>query len=208
MTNFEKACEMSFNDWAAAIPDIVPEAEYTAKHEKWLKTLFNKMRNNRYHTLTSRKLKLLLTAAVIATLLLTAFAIPSSREYIISRTSIDGEYKLTKGNHNEVPYLTVGYIPEGYELVIDDRLSTSIFYEYRNSEDDSIQIHKESSNAHVFFDNDNVQSREINIDGIVYLINTKDSGCTNIIWNKNDYIYVVSCWLPEEEYLKIVKSIK
>ena len=40
MSNFEKACELSLNDWLATIPEVVPEAEYTDKHEKWLKKLF------------------------------------------------------------------------------------------------------------------------------------------------------------------------
>ena len=65
MNNFEKACELSLNDWLATIPDIVPEAEYTDKHEKWLKKLFNKMRDNRYHRFTTKTVKVLLIAATL-----------------------------------------------------------------------------------------------------------------------------------------------
>ena len=40
MNNFQNACELSLNDWVSTLPDIVPEAEYTKKHEKWKKNLF------------------------------------------------------------------------------------------------------------------------------------------------------------------------
>ncbi|MBR5203193.1 MAG: hypothetical protein IKW45_08000, partial [Clostridia bacterium] len=94
MSNFEKACEMSLNDWLATIPDIVPEAEYTEKHAKWLRKLFNKMRDNRYHRFTTKTVKVLMIAAVLSALLLTAFVIPSSREYIIDNFDIFSRYQL------------------------------------------------------------------------------------------------------------------
>ena len=131
MNNFEKACEMSLNDWLATIPEIVPEAEYTKNHEKWKRKLFNKMRGNRYHRFTTKTVKVLMIAAVLSALLLTAFVIPSSREYIIDNFDIFSRYQITEPNDNSVNgEITVGYIPEGFELAETIVQDKHIAYKY------------------------------------------------------------------------------
>lgn len=209
MTNFEKACKMSFNDWAAAIPDIVPEAEYTAKHEKWLKTLFNKMRNNRYHTLTSRKFKLLLTAAVIATLLLTAFAIPSSRESVIEKFDTFTTYKLTKSNNNSLNgNIIVGYIPYGFELVGEHELNKQIILEYESNSGENFVIYKCSSSTEINFDTENSEVEMINGEKNIYYYCLGQNNYSNIVWTENDYIYRIDGNLSKGEFINIAESVE
>ena len=131
MSNFEKACEMSLNDWLSTIPEEVPEAEYTKNHEKWKRKLFNKMRGNRYHKFTTKTVKVMLVAAVLCALLLTAFVIPSSREYIIDNFDIFSRYQITESNDNSVNgEITVGYIPEGFELESSVLQDKHVYFRY------------------------------------------------------------------------------
>ena len=170
MNKFTRACEMSLNDWLSTIPDVVPEAEYSKNHEKWKKKLFNKMRGDRYHTFTTQTLKVMLGAAVLTTLLLTAFVIPSSREFIIDNFEIFSTYQLTEHNNNAVNgEISVGYIPDGFELTNKQVSSKIITYDYTNLDGAIIMITKFSSSIKVEFDTEAGSVEKINNDGQIYI---------------------------------------
>lgn len=208
MNNFEKACEMSLNDWLATIPEIVPEAEYTKNHEKWKRKLFNKMRDNRYHRFTTKTVKVLMIAAVLSALLLTAFVIPSSREYIIDNFDIFSRYQLTESNDNSVNgEITVGYIPEGFELAEKHINSKWVAYDYFNG-NDRISILKCSSIIKVDFDTENGTIEDIVMDGQIYTCFVDSNGFCNLMWTKNDYVYQIHSFLSKDELLKIAKLVK
>jgi hypothetical protein len=76
MSKLAQACELSLNDWLATIPDEIPKAEYTQKHEKWKRNLFNKMRDDHYHRYTTKTIKIMMIAAILTALLFSAFAFP------------------------------------------------------------------------------------------------------------------------------------
>lgn len=209
MTKFEKACEMSFNDWIATIPDIVPEAEYTDKHAKWLKKLFNKMRDDRYHVFTTKTIKVLLVAAVLTALLLTAFVIPSSREFIVDNFEIFSTYELTESNNNSVNgEITVGYVPEGFELVIKENQSKHMYNKYESVDGKSFIVYKYSSSMKVDFNTENTETETIVIDNQEYIFSLSESNMGNIIWTKNDYIYRVNGNIYKKELLEIVKTVE
>ena len=209
MNNFEKACEMSMNDWLATIPENVPKAEYTKNHEKWLKKLFNKMRGNRYHRFTTNTVKVMLVAAVLTALLLTAFVIPSSREYIIDNFEIFSRYKITENNKNSVNgEITVGYIPEGFELVNKQVVSKSITYNYIDSKGKTITIIKSSSIMEIDFDTEtgNVENIIINCIECSYYVD--ENSFMYLVWNDNDYIYQIHSSVSKDELFKIAESVK
>ena len=209
MNNFEKACEMSLNDWLATIPEIVPEAEYTKNHEKWKRKLFNKMRDNRYHRFTTKTVKVLMIAAVLSALLLTAFVIPSSREYIIDNFDIFSRYQLTESNDNSVNgEITVGYLPVGYEFV-DKKISSKIAtYNYSNLENKLITITKFSSSIKVEFDTEQGEVTNITINGKSYTYFVDKDKYNYLIWNENDYVYQMHSFLSKEEMIKIAETVK
>lgn len=209
MNKFTIACEMSFNDWLSTIPDVVPEAEYSKNHEKWKKKLFNKMRGDRYHTFTTQTIKVMLVAAVLTTLLLTAFVIPSSREFIIDNFEIFSTYKLTEHNNNSVnDEITVGYIPEEFELkewLIDKK---GVMYKYVSPTNKSIIISKQSSSVKVDIDTEYVENESIVINNITYVYYLDENYNSSLIWNKNDYIYHLIGDVSREEILKVAENIK
>ncbi len=208
MNNFEKACEMSFNDWLATIPEIVPEAEYTKNHEKWLKKLFDKMRDNHYHRFTTKTVKVLMIAAVLTALLLTAFVIPSSREYIIDNFEIFSRYQLTEANNNSVNgEITVGYIPEGFELTQKHINAKSITCDYF-CESNRITISKCSSIIKIDFDTETGTIEDLLVNEQVYTCFVDSNGFCSLVWNKNDYVYQIHSCLPKDELIKIAETVK
>lgn len=208
MTNLAKACELSLNDWLATFPDTIPEAECSKKHEKWKKNLFNKMRDDHYHRFTTRTIKVMLVAAILCVLLLTAFVIPSSREFMIDKFDIASRYKLTENNKNSVDGdITVGYIPEGFELESKDIHSKIMNIKY-SSNGEFFTIFKYSSSMEVHFNTEHFDSEEIMFDNVKYIYCKGNTDVNNIIWTKNDYVYRISGLLTLEELLKIAKEME
>lgn len=208
MTNLAKACELSLNDWLATFPDIIPEAECSKKHEKWKKNLFNKMRDDHYHRFTTRTIKVMLVAAILCALLLTAFAIPSSREFMLDKFDIASRYKITENNKNSVDgEITVGYIPEGFKLESNEKIAKSALNRYENEFGEFFTIFKNSSAAEVYYDTENYTSEEIIVDGIKYIYCQGDLNMNNLIWTKNDYVYRIDGTLSKDEFIKIANTV-
>ena len=206
MTNLAKACELSLNDWLATFPDIIPEAERSKKHEKWKKNLFNKMRDDHYHRFTTKTIKVLLVAAVIFALLMTAFVIPSSRKYMLDNLNHFSRYKVTENNKNSVDgEITVGYIPEGFELDESIDLGKQIIHRYHNINGEFFTVFKNSSAAEVDFDTENFVLEEITFNGVNYIYCKGNFGMNSIVWNKNDYVYKIEAPLKKEELIKIAE---
>ena len=209
MTNLAKACELSLNDWLATFPDIIPEAECSKKHEKWKKNLFNKMRDDHYHRFTTRTIKVMLVAAILCALLLTAFVIPSSREFMLDKFDIASRYKITENNKNSVAdVIKVGYIPDGFKFESSNYLSKHTTLKYKSNDGEFFTILKYSSSMEVDFDTENFILEEIVVDGIKYVYCKGNMDVNNIIWTKNDYVYRISGSFEKEELLKIAKTVE
>ena len=209
MTKFEQACLLAFEDWADDIPDDLPEPEYSEKHKRWVKKLFNKMRGDRYHRFTTNTVKVMLVAAVLSALLLTAFVIPSSREFIIDKFDIYSTYKLTEDNGNSVNgEITVGYIPEGFEMVDCVSDSKYIFCEYESNDDSYFSVYKCTSSMKIEFDTENMDAKTFVKSEVLYTYSLSSSGVYNIMWIENDYVYRMSGNLSIDDLLKVAESVK
>lgn len=208
MTKLAQACELSLNDWLETFPDIIPEAECSKKHEKWKKNLFNKMRDDHYHRFTTRTIKVMLVAAILCALLLTAFVIPSSREFIIDRFDIASRYKITENNKNSVDgEITVGYIPEGYKVKNKEQYSKYLTIIYQSDNGEFFTIFKYSSSMEVHFDTENYVTEEIIVDETKYIYCQGDLNMNNLIWTKNDYVYRIDGTLSKDEFIKIANTV-
>ena len=208
MNKLSQACELSLNDWLATFPDEIPEAECSAKHEKWKKNLFNKMRDDRYHVLTTKAVRIIFVAAILCSLLLTAFVIPSSREFILENFDKYSMYKITENNKNSLNgKLDVGYIPEGFELEGMEIVDKNVLSKYKNKNGEFFTVSKSSSATEIFFDTENFVSEEIVDNNVTYIYCQDNENINNLIWTKNDYAYRVSGTLTKEELLEIAKNV-
>ena len=209
MSKLALACEMSLNDWLATFPDEIPKAEHTKHHEKWKKNLFNKMRDDRYHRFTTKTIKVMLVAAVLFVLMLTAFVIPSSREYMMDKFENFSRYKVTQNNKNFVDgEITVGYIPDGYEFESKGKAGKNSYVKYDANDGVFFTIYKSSSEGEVNFDTENFVSEEILVDGQKYVYCKGNLGTDNLIWTKNDYVYRISGPFSMDELIKIAKTVE
>ena len=209
MSKLARACELSLNDWYATFPDVIPEAECSKKHEKWKKNLFNKMRDDHYHRFTTKTIKVMLIAATLSALLLTAFVIPSSREFIVDNFDIFSRYKLTESNNNAVNgEITVGYIPEGFKLTNERELSRLIINDYYDSNGVFFTITKSSSSIEVDLDTETGNVEYIMVNNKTYSYYEDDNNHNYLIWNQNDYVYQIEGTLSKDELLKIAETVK
>lgn len=209
MSKLARACELSLNDWFATFPDEIPEAEHSKKHEKWKKTLFNKMRNDRYHRFTTKTVKVMWIAATLCALLLTAFVVPSSREFIVDHFEIFSRYKLTESNNNAINgEITVGYIPEEFKLTNEQVFAKAIMNDYTDSDGEIFIVSKYSSSTEVDFDMETGNIENINVNGKTYMYYVDDNNYNFLVWNTNDYVYQIDGTLPKDELLKIAETVK
>lgn len=210
MSKFAKACILSYEEWVATIPEELPEPEYSKKHIRRMNALKNKMRGNVYHHFTTKTIRVMLIAAILLAFLMTAFVFPSSREAIMDDFNIASRYKMTKSNKNSVPdNITVGYIPEGFELESKESLSKYLIFKYSNSNGMSFTIYKAASSDEIDFDTETNSSEIIYINNIAYTYSENTvSNNKNIVWIGNDYIYRIDGNLTKDEMLKIAKNIE
>ena len=208
MNKLSQACEMSLNDWLATFPDEIPEAECSAKHEKWKKNLFNKMRDDRYHVLTTKAVRIILVAAILCSLLMTAFVIPSSREFIHENFDRYSMYKITENNKNSLNgKLAVGYIPEGFELRDTNIVNRIVIFKYKDENGEFFNVSKSSSAMEIYFDTENFVSEEFIDNNVTYIYCQGNENINNLLWTKNDYAYKIDGTLSKEEFLKIAKNV-
>lgn len=208
MSKFAKACVLSFEEWATTIPEDLPEPEFSKRHIKRMNILLNKMRGDVYHHFTTRTIKIILVAAVLLALLLTAFVFPSSRDSFIDNFNIASRYQMTKNNKNSVPNkITVGYIPEGFELISQESYSKSTMYHFISKSNLTFRIHKSSSAIEIDFNTEDIETETVFIDNTEYTYGLSLSNVSYLIWQKNDYIYRINGEISKEEMLKIAKTV-
>lgn len=210
MSKFARACILSYEEWVATIPEELPKPEYSKRHIRRMNALKNKMRGNVYHHFTTKTIRIMLVAAILLALMMTAFVFPSSRDSFIDNFNIASRYQMTKNNKNSVPNeITVGYIPEGFELESKDIQSKYIAYDYLSSDSSKITIAKCSSSIEIYFDTETNDSETFYINNITYTYSENSlSNNKNIVWTENDYIYRVDGNLTKDEMFKIAQTIE
>ncbi len=209
MSKFAKACVLSYEEWVATIPAELPEPEYSKKHIRRMNALKNKMRGNVYHHFTTRTIKIMLVAAILLALMMTAFVFPSSRDSFMDNFNIASRYQMTKHNRNSVPNeITVGYIPEGFELESKDKSSKASYYKYTSSNNLMFTVYKAASSGEIDFDTENLNTKNITINNINYTYGTDAFGNSNVIWTEFDYMFRIDGNLPIEELLKVAETIE
>ena len=209
MSKLAKACELSLNEWLGPIPDELPKVEYSKKHERWKKNLFNKMRGGYYHRFTTQTIKVMMVAAILMALLMTAFIFPSSRETTLDNLNAFSIFKITQHNKNSVNReIKVGYIPEGFGLECKDSTAKVVQSDYISNNGQYFTIFKSSSSMKMEFNTEFFDSEEIIVNNIKYTYCQGNEGVNNLVWTRNDYVYRMDGTLIKEEMLKIAKTVE
>lgn len=204
MNNFNDACTLSCDDWLNNFSESY-ECDFSKTFEKEMQRLVDKMRNDKYHKFTRKTMSALIIAAVVLSFATTAFAIPSSRKYIIEKFTDHFSYAVIEpDNIDTVEDIIVGYIPEGYEKRNEYIFEKEISQEYQR-DDEWFIISKNTIDTEINFDALDTESKTI--DGTKYLFFVTDS-TNGVIWNDSLYVYSVSGKINKEELIKIAIEIK
>lgn len=207
MTNFEKACLLSCEEWVNTLSTI-DDFQFSKPYERKMKKLFNKMRNDKYHRFTTNTVKVLVAAAIIMSIATTAFAIPTTREYIFNHFKNYAVYTVADVDQAEqIEPISVGYLPDGFVQSYEDSAldRKTIFYENGN---EWIYIDKYRLDSTVFKDNEYNNYETVQINGVDYICSVNDDGNTEIIWNNGEYVYSIYSNVNMNELLTIAENLK
>lgn len=206
---FEQACIMSNESFLKTIPDVLPEPQYSQKHIRKMNRLINKMRNDRYHRLTTGTVKVLVVAAIILSLALSAFAIPSVREYVITQFKTHSVFRAVSTEDSKpVTDLTVGYIPEGFDMTKEDKNEWGYTCTLSNENNDWIVISKVTKGAEINIDTQ-TSGYEVNLNnGKEYIIFESDDEVGGLVWFTEIYTYTISSNIEKEKLFQIAENIQ
>lgn len=203
--NLAKACFLLNEEWIDTLPEKVEPYKYSKRHNRNMQKLFSKMRKDKYHKYTKNTTRVLIIAALISSMTVTAFAIPQSREYIIRKLFNHTSYIIKDTSNMElVSDLTVRYIPDGFKLT--DYYESKDIYSYEFYNDDYFIIVTKLTLKNKFnFDTEIYDYEKILINNIEYTFHHNENS-QGVIWNDGQYIFSINSNIPKDEMLKIAEK--
>lgn len=210
MTPLEEACNISLKRWVDSLPDDIEPYQFSKKHERRMKILFNKMRGGRYHYLTTKSTIVLVAAILIFAMAITAIAIPYTREFIIEKFFDHSTYTVVGGEYSEIGNIEIGYIPEGFEKVDEYSGESFRISRYMSTNNiDWFDIKISESTKQILFDTENNKEQFLTIGNHSYIkYFDKKSNYYGLIWNNQSFTYRIVGSIDTEEAIKVAESIK
>lgn len=126
-------------------------------------------------------------------------------------TYIERRYTAPEDKVGEFVPLYPEYIPEGYELAIEEADDTSLLLSYENKEESCLVISQEQiqDGMSVSDDNEYISESPVEILGHQGKISRKEDGQIHIRWESENTLYLVGAdGLTEEELLKVCESLE
>lgn len=207
MGNFEEACALSCEKWIDSFPAEIPKHKFSKKHTEKIEEIFKTEPIKNKRKLSKKTVKFILIAAILLSLTITAFAVPSSRKFIVEKFSNHSEYTVIDTDDAEnVTSLKLGYIPKGFEK--EEEYKSNGFYVkiYKNF-DKSFTVEKHKLSAYIDFDTEKNNSENIEINGINAVYYKSDNEVKGIIFNNRDYIFVVEGNIGKDELVDIAQNV-
>ncbi len=188
---------------------FTPSRDFDKKMNKMIKS-----QTNFYHRATLTKTRrVILVAAIIATLLAASLCVDAIREKIFS-------FFITSGQHLDVVEYDTGgsyqsafsalkpsYIPKGYTLEDKGSDKQSAYYYYTKG-DNYLSIEQFAAGEYKSaVDAEFKTSTEESVEGVKYIVKTSDDGMTMLIFDKNESVFEIVGFEPKSELLKVAASI-
>lgn len=197
------------------IPDQ-PELPFqpSAKFEKRMKRLIRQSRHPRMHFRYMKKTGRIAAVVVLGAVITGAatFGVKATepmRMEIMDQTwhedYVEEHYHVT--GEGRVKYLT--YIPEGYELVEEDK--DAYWAEYQNASGDKIEynVWVLSDGASVTRDTEFERVEYVELRGTTIEIGYKDTGWINCSWKEDNALYFLGADnLEKEELIEMISGIE
>ncbi len=209
MNNLKMACIEYNKEWMASLPENPPVVEFSKRHNRKMKKLFDKMRGNRYHHFTRKTMAVMITAALLCTMSLCAFANPEIRAYVLDELSDHAIFQsLFESEENVDGKIDCGYIPDGFEVTTENYSNGQCLLIYQSDEDLHFSIVKMQNGDEVGIDNEYTYKSIIHISNNEVIIYEKDNGDIRVVWCNENYTYRIDGNISYEEVIKIAENIK
>lgn len=201
-----EACLSSQMEWIDSFMPLEDHV-FSDRHNKKMKALFSRIRNNKYHRLTRNAVRAIIIAAIILSIAITAFAIQAIKAYSVYNTILGTVYEPSNRSEIEVNRnLYVGYVPNGYYLVKEQNEIQAISKIYVSDNGDKIILEKTNLFREIILNTEEYPYEEIYYNDIKYIYYYyQNNNC--IIWNDGDYTYNITCNLSKDELLLMAFSI-
>lgn len=208
MTNFEEACKMSAEKWAASLPDEVEVHKFSQKHIDAINEIIYPKPAVKVKKLSKKTIRFIIIAAVLLALATTVIASPAFRQFTLKDFSNHSEYRVGDTKKAKVvSSLKLNYIPDEFKIV-DKYESVNLFsFSYKNGEQ-SLEVEKLYLRSTIGFDTENSIKEELQINGAdAAYYRTADNWGT-VIFNNGEYIYHISGNISKEELVKIAQNVE
>ena len=215
MNKLQEACIISHEHWlkeleqTIATLDIdIPEIKIPEKTKGQIVSIKDsKSKSKKDRTVRSKVIKILIIAAIIASLLVSAVAFTPFREFVVEFFE---DYNSFENNNAKVCFtkdIELSYLPQGFILIDESISKYTIVNEYKK-ENMSFVITKNT--ADTYYRISNTYSEEIVFyeNNIRYTLLNLTDECTKVIWLTNEYSYVLTGYnMTNEELTELAKSI-
>lgn len=214
MKNLKNAAEISMEKWMEAIPDDIPEVEFSVEHENKMLKISRTAKKKKIAVKTVIRI----AAAAALTVVLAVVCVYGDtgvNEYTITSVygrlvyAVDDPYD---GNIKED--LTIDYVPAGYVLAEESVSDKAVSAVYTASSIDISQLHiskyvssKEISLGFKQYADRYYTEKKGVYDYVVYVAGTSKT----VVWNNENYVYEIYCPicdLTDEEILEIAYNVK
>lgn len=203
MSIFEEVCNLSCEKWVDSFSGDIPAHEFSKRHKKAINSILYTEGDKKKRKLSTKTIKIILIAAILLALAITALAIPITQKYIVRNYPDHSIYEVIGFYfEKDVRSLTVNYVPEGFAISeegTDYRL-------YKNG-DKEILIEKSKIDATVYFDTEKYGSETIEINDIKATYYESDNNYKGTIFNNGEYIFSVSGNISKKEIVRIAQNI-
>ena len=196
------------------------DASCSERHLKRMEKIIG-VKIRRHADASRRKKSLWIAIVVAAALLLVGCTVYTYRKQIGNFIEdvfenyfrVSARYDDSEGEGNAVltEFYTLSYVPEGYELVNEIKLTDYLRYEWKNEQGDFLRLEQlPISNAHEYGLDDTTEYTQITtLSGKKFYYRYNDNK-TFIIWTNEKYIMsiVSTAILPQEVLNKIIDNIE
>jgi hypothetical protein len=211
----EKAAITAAENLGKNMPE--PEkVEFSKEHEEKMRKIFKKERNKLFFKKISKYSKrvaiFFLALAVVSGV--TIFSVEAWRikvmNFIIEMNQTHSEIKfseeITKGNSYKSNEITLGYIPEGFELERRDVSAGGIDLIFTGKENYFV-FSMDDINSKMGIDTENASVKKMTVNGREAFYSSNDN-VNILVWHDEESSYTLSGKIEEKEIFRIAENIK
>lgn len=208
MNVLEEACNLSVDRWMESLPDNPPEYIFSKNHRQKMNKLFDKMRNDKYHKFTKRATRVLLVAAIVLSFTLTAFAVPTSRDFLIKKFKEYSIFSVEDSSTLKIHgNINIGYIPDGFNQTENFESEYLYTYNYEGNANQWFSVEITSNSMDFVLDTEEYEYEEFDGGNIKYFLYKSNQNTNGVIWHNEKYTFIVCGNLSKSEILNIAQNV-